>query len=604
MKPAFHNKSKRYHRLGTKSTLIRLLSYQKQHWPHALALALATGGISVFTLLQPWVLGFYLVGDVLIKKNLELLPWVILLLLASYGGKEIAGYFQAYFSQTLSAKTMHRIRYELFLHLEKLPVTYFDNSRTGELIARIISDTDEVEKVMTQGISGNGTDLTTIIGTFILLFYVNPGLAMYVVPVAASLVITVLLFRKPLKRSSRIIRQTVGELGAKANEVIASIRVVKSFSMEKSEADQFFNKSLGISEAKIRLAKRSGFYSGAVDMLAGLAIVVVVFFAAPQVVHGYLALGALVAFIGLVDKLVKPITSVSKANVDIQRAVVAGERIFDIMDREPETTIGMNIQTTATTETNSTLIDPAKMKLEIRFDNVSFGYDPNTKILENFNLLIPAGQTVAIVGKSGAGKSTLVNLLLRFYEPSSGKIFIDNSPIDRLSLAQLRQKIAIVLQDPVLFSDTIRNNIAYGKPDASNSEIIEAAKAANAHEFILALREGYNSQIGERGVKLSTGQRQRIAIARALLKNPSIIILDEATSNVDSQSEALIKDTLNRLAKEKTTIVISHRLSTVVNSNKIIVLENGEIVEMGDHFELLRKGGTYAMLYDAQIHSA
>src|SRR6266487_1123136 len=583
-KPSFHKKSVNLRRTRTTNTLLRLLYYQKEHWPHVLALALTTAAVSGFTLLQPWVLGFYLVGDVLTKKNLDILPWVILLLLASYAGKEIMGYFQAYISQTLSAKTMHRIRYELFYHLEQLPVRFFDNSRTGELVARIISDTDEVEKVMTQGISSYGTDITTVVGTFVLLFYVNTSLAIFVVPVSAALVVSVLLFRKPLKRASRRIRQAVGELGAKANEVIAAVRIVKSFSMERIEADQFFDKSLGISQAKIRLVKSAGVYSGTVDMLAGLAIVIVALFGAPQVVHGYLALGALVAFIGLVEKLFKPITSLSKANVDIQRAVVAGERIFDIMDTQAENYLGTNTaaptRTTTTTATKTKvkttkdsdgLIELANAKGEIRFENVSFGYTPDRKIFENFNLVVQAGQTVAVVGKSGAGKSTLVNLLLRFYEPSAGRIFIDGYHLQDLKLTSIRHTIAVVSQDPVLFSDSIRNNIAYGRPTASNSEIIEVATAASAHEFIVSLPDGYNSHVGERGVKLSTGQRQRIAIARALLKNPSILILDEATSNVDSQSEALIKEALDRLVGKKTTVVIAHRLSTIVNSDQIVV---------------------------------
>ena len=218
-------------------------------------------------------------------------------------------------------------------------------------------------------------------------------------------------------------------------------------------------------------------------------------------------------------------------------------------------------------------------------------------------MLIPAGETVAIVGKSGAGKSTLVNLLLRFYDPSSGRIFIDSYHLDGVKLSSIRNTIAVVSQDPILFSDSIRNNIAYGRLTASDSEIIEVARAANAHEFIVGLQDGYNSQVGERGAKLSTGQRQRIAIARALLKKPSILILDEATSNVDSQSEALIKEALDGLVGKKTTIVIAHRLSTIVNADQIVVLENGEIVETGGHFELLRTRGIYAMLYDAQIHS-
>src|SRR5919198_519332 len=580
----------------TRSTLIRLLSYQKHHWPHALGVALTTAATAGFNLLQPWVLGFYLIGEVITKKNLDILPSVIVLLLMAYGGKEIMLYLQAYFIQTLSSKTMHRIRYDLFKHLEYLPIMFFDNSRTGELVSRIISDTDEVDKVMTTGITNNGTDLTTIIGIFILLFYVNTNLALYVVPVAAALVLVVILFRKTLKRFSRRIRQAVGEMAAKGNEVITNIRVVKSFSMEQFEAEQFLEKSLGIADAKIKLVKKSGLYSSVVDMLAGLAVVIVALFAAPQVVHGSLALGALVTFLGLVDKLFKPVVSVSKANVDFQRAIVAGERIFEIIDTESETT--------AEEASDNDVIEhspPQVIKGQIKFDKVSFGYNPDRNVFENLNLVIQAGEAVAIVGKSGAGKSTLVNLLLRFYEPTSGKILIDEYPITTWNLSSLRQKIAVVSQDPILFSNSIRDNIAYGKPNASDVEIIEVAKAANAHDFIVDLPNGYNTQIGERGAKLSTGQRQRISIARALLKNPSILILDEATSNVDSHSEALIQDALKRLVIGKTTIVVAHRLSTVINASRIIVLEDGVIDEMGAHEELLQKRGIYAMLYKSQL---
>lgn len=579
-----------------KNTLLRLLYYQKHNWPHALALVLTTAATSGFNLLQPWVLGFYLVGEVLTKKNLDLLPWVVALMIAAYVGKELMGYLQAYFTQTLSAKTMHKIRYDLFQRLEHLPMIFFDNSRSGELVSRIISDTDEVDNVMTQGISSNGTDIATIIGTFVLLFYVNTNLALYVVPAAAALVLTVVLFKKTLKRYSRRIRQAVGEMAAKANEIISNIRVVKSFSMEQLEADQFLNKSLGIAKAKIKLVKHSGLYSMIVGLLGGLAIVIVAFFSAPQVVHGSLTLGALVAFLALVDKLFKPITSVSKTNINIQKAIAAGERIFEIMDRESEVTETLLL--------NPIVNDPpSTIKGGIKFDKVSFGYTPDRKVFENLNLVVQAGETVAIVGKSGAGKSTLVNLLLRFYEPASGRILIDGFPINTWKLISLRQRIAVVSQEPILFSDSIRDNIAYGKPNASDKEITEVAKAANAHDFIMALPDGYNMQIGERGAKLSTGQRQRIAIARALLKNPSILILDEATSNVDSQSETLIQDALKRLVRGKTTIIIAHRLSTIMNATRIVVLENGEIVEMGAHEELLQRGGIYATLYEAQLQA-
>lgn len=580
---------------GRKEGILRLLSYVKPNWPYMLGLGVTLLASTLLSLLQPWVIGFLLINQVITNKDLNSLSWVVGLLLLAYVGKQAASYFNTSFTEILSQKTVHKLRYDLYQHIERLQIEFFDNSRTGELVSRVISDTDQVEKVMTDSMSSIAIDIAMVIGTVGLLLYVNMPLALLVMPITAAIAVAVNLFKKRIKPSSRRIREIVGELAAKTYETIAGIRTVKSFSMEDAEAKRFHQQSLKILKAKVKLARISWAYQTSVELLTALATIIVIVYATPAIVYQSMALGALIAFLGYTDKLFKSISSISKANFDIQKAVAAAERIFEIIDTEPETKVEEE-------KTKADYINGLRtIKGDIEFQNVSFGYYSERPILNNINLKINGGESIAIVGHSGAGKSTMVSLLLRFYEPNSGTITIDGYPLNRWKLDSLRKRIAVVPQDAILFSESVRDNIAYANIDASDDEIVKAAKAANAHDFIMALPDGYNTNIGERGVKLSQGQRQRIAIARALLKSPVVIIFDEATSNVDSQSEALIQDAIKNLTKGKTTIVIAHRLSTIMNASRIIVLENGRIVETGTHQQLVVNKGTYTNLYETQL---
>jgi len=574
-----------------KGTLRKLFSYLKPHWPYVLAIGIAMAASDALNLAQPWIIGFLLFGNVIALRNIAFLPTVIAMLGGAFFAKQILDFVDQYLTEILASKTVHGLRTQVYQHIQHLPVQFLDHSRSGELISRVMSDTNEIESVMTSDLSALGANFGMVAGASILLFYASPRIALTVVPFIIGMVIVVNLFKRRIKRASRRIREAVGDLSARAYEVLSNLRIVKSFTMEEEETKDFRNKSLAIVKSNIGLAKLSSIYGSAVDAVTTLALLTLIVVAVPDVLNGALTLGALVAFLGLLDKMFSPLIALSKSNFKFQKATAAGDRIFEITETKPEV---LDVPGA---------FAPPEILGRIEFDGVSFKYERNQTVLDNFSLTINPGETIAIVGPSGAGKSTIVHLLLRFYEPDSGAIRIDGYPINMLKLSYLRKNIGLVVQDPILFSGSVRDNIAYGKPGASQEEIIQAAKAANAHEFILALPDGYAADIGERGVTLSVGERQRVSIARALIKDPKILIMDEATSNVDSKSEALIQEAIGRMTGERTTIVIGHRLSTVMDADRIVVLEEGGIAEIGTHRGLLQRQGAYTQLYQNQLQA-
>ena len=572
-----------------KGTLRRLASYVWSHWPYVIAIAIAMVSADALDLAQPWIIGFLLVGQVIALKQPGLIPLVLVLLASAFAFKQIMSFIEDYLTQSLGAKTVHKLRCDIYRRVEHLPLTFLDHSRSGELMSRVIDDTEEVDSVITGDLPSLASDFIIVVGAASLIFYADRNVALVTVPAMIGLVIVVNSFKRRVKRGSRRIREAAAELSARAYEVISGIRIVKSFTRERAEAREFRDRSAAIAKSKIRLSKLSSLYGSSVDLITTLAVIGLLLLTVPRVLAGSLALGALIAMLGLLDKMFGPLVSLSKANFKLQQAAAAGDRIFEIMDTKGEVLDA------------TYAFSPPYIQGRVEFEKVSFQYEPDRKVLDNFSMAIQPGETVAIVGASGVGKSTIVNLILRFYEPNSGFIRIDGYPIGLLKLGFLRESIGLVIQDPILFTGSVRENIAYGKLDASEEEIIQAARLANADEFIMTLSDGYKTEIGERGVTLSVGQRQRIAIARALIKNPKILVLDEATSNVDSESEALIQQSMRRMHGERTTIVIAHRLSTVMEANRIIVMEDGGIVEVGTHDALLQNHGTYTRLYQSQL---
>jgi len=574
-----------------RGTFRKIISYLRPHLLYVIVIGIVMVAGASLQLAQPWIIGYLLVGNVIAFHNLGYLPTVLALLAGAFAMQQVAAFLTDYLTEKLGEKTVHKLRTDVFEHVERLPLQFLDESRSGELVSRIMSDTNEVESILTDDMPALGSDFIMVAGASGLLFFANQKIALTIVPFIIGMVIVVNLFKRRVKRGARKIREAVGELSARTFEVISSLRIVKSFHREEEEAKEFRERSLAIVRSNVNLVKLSSLYSTMVDTVTTLALLALLLVAVPSVLNGAMTLGALVAAIGLLNKMFDPLVSLSKANFKIEKAVAAGDRLFEITEMKPE---ALDVPGTFT---------PSNIQGGIEFDNVSFQYNSGHKVLEKLNLTVKPGETVAIVGSSGVGKSTIVNLLLRFYEPTSGRIRIDNYPINLLKLSFLRDSIGLVIQDPILFSGTIRDNIAYGKTGASQEEIVQAAKAANAQEFILNLPKGYDTEIGERGVTLSVGQRQRISIARALLKDPKILILDEATSNVDSQSEALIREAMRRMSGERTTIVIAHRLSTIMDADRIVVLEDGRIVEVGTHLGLLQRGGTYSRIYQNQLQA-
>ena len=442
------------------------------------------------------------------------------------------------------------------------------------------------------------TDAVLLLGTLYFLFRVQPRLTLYVAPTVLVLAFALILFRPRVKRFARRVRAMIGDLAAMASETLAGVRVVKGFLGEDYEVRRFAAQSLQVLRARVGVVTLRSLCYATVDLGVLLGTIIVVSVAAPKVVAGTFSVGALVAYLGYLGKLYGPAKRLSKVNVSIQKTLAAADRIFEVMDLPPEETARV-VAAPVLRPAFPAGVSPQSAP-GVLFEQVTFSYGGGRPALKDFTLDVAPGEAVALVGRSGAGKTTVVNLLLRFYAPDSGRILLDGVPLDQIPLGELRGQIGLVSQDVFLFSGTIRDNIAYALPTATDEDVVEAARRANAHGFISALPQGYASSAGERGVQLSGGQRQRIAIARAWLRRPRLLILDEATSHLDSESEHYVQEAFDRVAQGRTVFLIAHRLSTLWNADKIVVIENGTIVQAGRHEELLQSAGIYRRLYRLQ----
>lgn len=529
-----------------------------------------------------------ILNEVLPQKNTDRLLHDTGILFILYLGNYGLLYLVNYYGHLMSAKIENDMRRDLFEHLQQMSFKYFDNAKTGQLLSRLTSDIAEIGELSFRGPNDIIVCCITMIGTIGILFWMNVYLGILIAVLLIAKTLHTVYVNKKMKAAFRENRVKSGEITARAEESLGGIRLVKAFAQEEYELARFMEKSLDFLETRRRSYKILAYFSGSVNFFTNITNLLILACGGLLIAKDKLSLSDFVAFLLYVNLFMKPLLRLTVFTEMYQRGMAGFQRFYEIMEMKPEI---INQKDTVVCK---------KIRGEIEFDNLVFGYSDQKKVIKGFNLKIAPGQTVAFVGETGAGKTTIASLLLRFYDPLSGRILVDGIDIRQYKQQELRRNIGIVQQDVFLFSDSVTHNIAYAKPEAEQSEVENAARLAAADKFIEELPNKYATEIGERGVKLSGGQKQRLAIARVFLKNPPIVILDEATSSLDNYTEKLIQESLDKLAENRTTLIIAHRMPTIKNADKIIVLNNGEVAEIGTHSTLMSGGGLYYNLYNAQ----
>jgi ATP-binding cassette subfamily B protein len=511
------------------------------------------------------------------------------LVLASFFLRDLFNVVRIQLNNRFEQRVILDLRRDLYDKLQRLSVNYYDQRATGDLMTRVIDDVNSVERVLIDGIEQGTVALLGIVGVGYMMLRFNPqlaGLALLPIPLLAG---GALIYTITAHKRYRLVRQATSAMNALLHDNLQGIRQIKGFGQESHELGRFERKADALRRATLKVMGAWSIYSPAMTFCASLGYVIVVFFGGRAVVADRLTLGQFVAFLWYLGMFYEPVRALHGLNQMFQAGRAAGERVFDIVDAPVE--VG---------ERPDARSLPDRVRGEVEFREVEFEYRSDLPVLQGINILAKPGETIALVGPTGAGKTTIVNLLPRFYEAASGEILIDGRDIRSVTLESLRRQIGIVSQEAFLFNGTIRENILYGRLDAGDEEMIQAARAANCHEFITRLPEKYDSRVGERGVKLSVGEKQRVSIARALLKDPPILILDEATASVDTATEKLIQEALDRLMAHRTSFVIAHRLSTVRHADQILVLKSGRVIERGTHEGLMAGNGLYAHLCRVQ----
>lgn len=519
----------------------------------------------------------------------QMVRFIPLLLVIVIFGKGFFTFLSSFFMKSIGFKVVKKMRDDLFGHLVYQSSNYFDNVATGELMSRLTNDVDKIQEALSGSMGDLIREMFVLLALLTGMFIIDWHLALVSLVIAPLAVIPLVAFSRQLKKRSALNQIRMADIYRFLHEIITGNKIVKAFTMEKFEIKKFFGTTLNYLKTSIKLAWVGSLSSPFMEFMGGVVGAFILFVGTKRIAEGSISPGDFGAYIITLFMMYTPIKRLSRANNVIQQGVACYERVQEILSNKPQ----------IVDLPRAYPIPPVKGR--VKFENISFSYDELRPVLSNVNFEVMPTETVALVGLSGAGKTTIINLLSRFYEPTSGKITIDGIDIREVTLASLRSQIGLVTQELILFNDTVRNNIAYSHEEVSLEGIKKAAKAAKAHDFITGLPHGYDTQIGEKGALLSSGQRQRLAIARALLKDPPILILDEATSALDSESERLIQIAFANLMKDRTTFVIAHRLSTIMKADKILVIDKGQIAETGSHKELCRKNGIYKKLYDLQF---
>lgn len=569
---------------------LRLLEHLRPYKFRLCVAAICTALASAGTVVLPWIIKD-LVDQVLSEKDAEKLTYIALSVVVIFLFRGFFFYGQSYLISYVGQRVVIDIRREVFKKIQRLSMAFYDKNKTGTIMSYVTNDVNALQTGLVDNIVEMITESVILIASIVAMIYLDWKLFLFSLCTFPVVIMFIDFFGKKIRASGSRIQGATADLTSILQEVVSSARVIKSFVREAYEIDRFEAQNMHNFRAQMKYVKLSATLTPTIEFVAAIGVTMILWFGGNSVIDGDITAGALVAFLTYAVNISNPIKRLSKVIANIQRALAAADRVFDVLDL-PEL-----IQN----KPNAQVLP--HVKGNVSFNNVSFAYNTDEPILDNVSFSATPGQVVALVGPSGAGKSTVASLLPRFYDVTGGSIVIDGLDIREVTMESLREQVGIVPQETMLFNGSVYDNILYGRLDATEEEVMAASKAANAHNFITELPNGYDTQLGDRGVNISGGQRQRIAIARAILKNPQILILDEATSALDTESERVVQEALDRLMVGRTSFVIAHRLSTIKNADKILVMEKGKIVEEGNHDELMAKDGLYAHLYQIQYRN-
>jgi subfamily B ATP-binding cassette protein MsbA len=564
-----------------------MLSLAKDNWPRLFVAVVCSAMVAAMTSVSAYLVK-PAVEKIFEQKDLQMLVLIPVAIIAVFAIKGVAAYGSGYLLSYVGQDIIRRMRNSMYGHIQELPLAFFQGEKTGDLMSRITNDVAIISSMFTSAITGSVRDGFTVVGLIAVTFFLIPKLAVFTFIVFPIAIYPLFYIGRKIRRVRRGVQESWADLSVFLHETFTGIKIVKAFNMQDYEKKRFAQKSRKIFRLEMKENKVREMSSPLMELLGGFGVGFIIWYGGRHVISGTYSFGAFMSFLTSVGLMYQPLKKISRLNNAIQRGMAALDRIYDIRERKSDII-----------ETVSPVDIPCGSH-RIAFEKVSFKYDRDL-VLKNITLRVKPGEIIALVGMSGGGKTTLVNLIPRFYDPTQGQVLIDDVDIRQFSIAGLRSQIAIVTQEPILFNDTVRSNIAYGTPQASDQQIAAAAKAAYAYEFIEGFPDGFDTSIGELGGRLSGGQRQRICIARALLKDAPILILDEATSSLDSESEILVQKALGNLMEGRTTFVIAHRLSTIGNADRIIVIVDGRIVEEGRHDQLLSLRQEYYKLYQMQF---